>query len=276
MGRIASFRDLGCLVTGASSGIGRDLARLLADEGARLVITARRRERLDELAEELRSRGAAETHVVAADLAEPEAPEALARAAEEHLGHVDVLVNNAGFGVAGSFGGCDLDRTLRMIRVNVSAHVDLTRRLLPGMIRRDRGGVLTVASMAGYQAAPYQSAYAGTKGFLLLWSDGLHQEYAHTGLAVTALNPGVTDTEFFEAAGYKRLTGFLKHRMASMKVAAVGLRAFRKGKMEVVPGFLNKGAIFLQRLFSRRMVASLSRRLMGGRSPPRRKAPSDG
>jgi len=272
MGRIASFKDLGCLVTGASSGIGRDIAVLLAREGARVVVTARRAERLEELCKELEAEGAAAAFAVADDLNEPEAPARVAAAAEAHLGHVDVLINNAGFAVPGLFANTDLERTLSMIRVNVSASVDLAHRLLPGMVKRNVGGILNVSSVAGYQAAPYQSAYAGTKAFLLNWSDGLHQEYKHTNVAITALSPGVTDTEFFEAAGYRKLSGIMNHRMSSMKVAQVGVRALRKGKMEAVPGLLNKSILFIQRFFSRRFVASCSRRVMGGRPPPTRRS----
>lgn len=271
MGRIDSYRSLACLVTGASSGIGRDIAVLLAKEGARLVVTARRKERLETLVEELIGHGAEAAHAVVADLSTLDGPAEVAAAAEAALGPVDVFVNNAGFAVPGLFAQTDLERTLDMIRVNVSASVELTHRLLPGMLKRDRGGVLTVASMAGYQAAPYQSAYAGTKAFLLNWSDGLHQEYKHTNLAISVLCPGVTDTEFFEAAGYRKLTGFLAHRMPSMKVAALGVKALRKGKMEAVPGFGNKALLFAERLFSRHFVASLSRRLMGGRPLPTRR-----
>ena len=171
----------------------------------------------------------------------------------------------------GLFTRTDVERTTSMIRVNVIAPVVLTRRWLPPMVKRNRGGILNVASVAGYQAAPYQSAYAGTKAFLLNWSDGVHQEYKHTNVAITALCPGVTDTEFFEAAGYTKLTGFLKMRMPSMQVAKLGVKALRKGRMEAVPGLSNKLAIFVQRIFPRRFVASVSRRLMGGRPLPTRK-----
>jgi hypothetical protein len=270
MGRITSFEDLGCLVTGASSGIGRDIARLLAEDGARIAVTARRADRLQALAGELRERGARSVHVIVADLGAEGGPATVAAQATEQLGGVDVLVNNAGFAVPGRFHGTDLTRTLAMIRVNVSASVELAHRLLPDMLARDRGGILTVSSMAGYQAAPFTSAYSGTKGFLLNFSAGLHQEYKDTNLAFTALCPGVTDTEFFEAAGYRKLTGFLKHRAPSMKVSRSGVESFRKGRMEVVPGPLNKTMIFVQRLFSRRFAASVSRRLMGGRSLPSR------
>lgn len=274
MGRIASYRDLGCLVTGASSGIGADIARLLAREGARLVLTARREDRLLALAEECRGLGALVAYGIAADLDDAAAPAYVVQMAENHLGHVDVLVNNAGFAVPGLFGATtDLERTLSMLRVNVCAAVELAHRLLPGMVKRNAGGILNVASMASYQAAPYQSAYAGTKAFLLNWSDGLHQEYKHTNVAISALCPGVTDTEFFEAAGYPKAKGILKWRAACAPVAELGVRALAKGKMEAVPGGLNKTLLFLQRLMPRTLVADLSRRLMGGRPTPTRRRP---
>ena len=265
MGHIDSFKDLGCLVTGASSGIGREIALLLAAEGARIVVTARRAERLDALTAELRDAGAAAAHVVVADLDDPAAVTRVADEAETHLGHVDVLINNAGFAVPGLFARTSLARTASMIRVNIQAPVALTHRLLPGMVRRNQGGILNVASVAGYQAAPYQSAYAGTKAFLLNWSDGLHQEYKHTRVAISVLCPGVTDSEFFDAAGYKNLTGFLNRRMDTKKVAVVGMRALRRGRMEAISGISNKVVVFVQRFLPRRFVASVSRRLMGGR-----------
>jgi short-subunit dehydrogenase len=268
--KIPSFRGLGCLVTGASSGIGREIARLLADEGARLVLVARREQRLVELAEECRRRGAPEAHALPADLARHQEVERVAVEGERLLGGaVDVLVNNAGFSVPGRFVTSKLDRTLEMIRVNIDAAVLLTRRLLPKMVERDRGGVLTVSSVAGYQAAPYQASYAGTKAFLLVWSDGIHQEVKKTKVAITALCPGVTDTEFFEAAGYGKPGAFLRLRADATRVARLGLRGFRRGKMEVVPGPLNKTLVWIQRLFTRRFAASVSRRLMASRPSPR-------
>ncbi len=273
MGRIASYRDLGCLVTGASSGIGRDIALLLAREGARLVLTARREDLLRELAEACLEAGAIAAYALPYDLDDPETPKQLVAMAENHLGHVDVLINNAGFAVPGLFAGTDLERTLSMLRVNVSASVELAHRVLPGMVRRNAGGILNLASMAGYQATPYQSAYAGTKAFLLNWSDGLHQEYKHTNVAITALCPGVTDTEFFKAAGYPKASGILKYRMACPPVAKLGVRALAKGKMEAVPGGLNKTLLFIQRLLPRSWVANVARKLMGVRPMPVRKTP---
>ena len=274
MGRIASFAGLTCLVTGASSGIGREIARELARQGARLVVSARRQDRLVELCVELRTLGAPLAHHLAADLADAREVARLADEAEAAAGPIDVLVNNAGFAVPGQFQTSDVERTLAMLRVNAEAPVVLTRRLLPGMVARNRGGVLTVASVAGFNAAPYQSGYAGTKAFLLVWSASLHQEVKHTQVAVTALCPGVTDTEFFEAAGYTKMTGFLKWRASAAKVAKKGLAAFAKGKMEIVPGLLNKLLTIAPRFTTRRFAGSVSRRLMGGRSLPARRTPN--
>ncbi len=270
MARITSYEGLGCLVTGASSGIGREIARQLAKAGARVVVTARREDRLAELEMELKELGAADAFAIVADLTHPEAPERIVRQADAHLGHVDVLVNNAGFAVPGPFVRSDLERTARMIEVNVTASVRLARLVLPGMLTRNVGGILTVSSIAGYQAAPYQSTYAGTKAFLLVWSDSLHQEVKHTDVAVTALSPGVTDTEFFEAAGYRGLSRMLKNRMPADKVARVGLAALRKRKMEAVPGFKNRLLLFTQRFVPRAFVAAVSRRVLASRPEPRR------
>lgn len=269
MTRITTYRDLGCLVTGASSGIGREIARQLAAAGARVVVTARRKDRLAELEVELKERGATDAFAVVADLGDPDAAERIVRAADAHLGHVDVLVNNAGFAVPGTFARSDLARTAQMIEVNITASVRLARLILPGMLTRNQGGILNVSSIAGYQAAPYQSTYAGTKAFLLVWSDSLHQEVKHTDVSVTALCPGVTDTEFFEAAGYRRLGRILKNRMPADRVARVGLAALRKRKMDAVPGFQNRLMLFSQRLVPRRLVAAVSRRLLAGRPEPR-------
>ncbi|MFV1959123.1 MAG: SDR family NAD(P)-dependent oxidoreductase [Planctomycetota bacterium] len=265
MARIESFRDLGCLVTGASSGIGREIARLLAAEGARLVVTARRAERLEALAAELVSSGAASCEVVVADLAERAATRRIVEEAERRLGAVDALVNNAGFAVPGPFLRSDLDRTQAMLEVNVVAATALMHRLLPGMVKRGKGGALNVASVAAFQAAPYQAGYAGTKAYLLNLSESVHQEVKHAGVAVTALCPGVTDTEFFEAAGYRDLGRFMERRMDAAKVARIGVRAWKRGRMTVVTGASNRALLFAERFLPRTLVAETARRLMAGR-----------
>ncbi len=265
MPRIRTFRDLGCLVTGASSGIGREAALRLAEQGARLAITARRHDRLEAVAAACHDRGAASCAVLVHDLAEPGEAARLFEAAQGALGHVDVLVNNAGFSVPGPFARSDPRRTRAMLHVNVVAATELLRLALPGMIRRGSGGVLNVASMASFQAAPYQSGYAGTKSYLLNLSESTHQEVKRSGVAVTALCPGVTDTEFFEVAGYNDLGRYMERRMPADRVAEVGLRALAKGRMTVVPGALNRALLLAERFVPRSFVAAVSRRLMSGR-----------
>ncbi len=276
MARIRSFSGLVCLVTGASSGIGREIARELARRGAVLVLSARRAERLEALAAELAALGAAGAHVVVADLGLTGEPERLAREAVERAGPVDVLVNNAGFAVPGLFVRSDLDRTRAMVRLNVDAALVLARLLLPGMVARDRGGMLTVASVAGFLSSPVQSAYGGTKAFLRVWSHSLHAELAHTNVAVTALCPGVTDTEFFESAGFTKLTGFLRLRAAAAKVARAGVDALARGRMQVIPGIGNKSLMFARRLTTERFGARVSRWLMMGRTKALRSRPGRG
>lgn len=265
MARIDSFRDLGCLVTGASSGIGREIALLLADEGARLVVTARRGDRLQELAAELRARGASGAFVVVADLADRGAADHVAQESERLLGAVDVLINNAGFSVPGPFVRSSLARTEAMLNVNVVAATALMRRLLPAMVKQGRGGVLNVASIAGFMVAPYQSGYAGTKAYLLNLSESVYQEIKGTGVVVTALCPGVTDTEFFEAAGYKNLGKFLDRRMPVTKVAGQGLRGFQRGKRVVIPGLSNRLLVVLGAWLPRGLVGAMARWVMVGR-----------
>jgi short-subunit dehydrogenase len=273
---VREIRDRWALVTGASSGLGADFARELAAHGAHLVLVARREERLKQLAAELEGRHGVRTRVVAMDLGRPGAPKALHERMQAEAVPVDVLVNNAGFAVPGLFPRSDLARTLSMIRVNVDAPVALARLLLPGMLARDRGGILTVASVAGFSASPVQSAYGGTKAFLRVWSHSLHAELKHTNLAITALCPGVTDTEFFEAAGFSKMSGFLRWRADAAKVARKGVAAFAKGKMQLVPGGANKLLMFARRFTSERFAALTARRLMMGRTKAlRSRSPHD-
>lgn len=266
---VSPFRGVGALVTGASSGIGVAIARELAREGARLALTARRADRLEAIAAECRALGSPDVVVIVDDLADPTAAERIAARATAALGEVDLLVNNAGFAVPGVSEKADPARVAAMIQVNVASPVALTRALLPAMLARGRGWVLNVASMAGIVPAPFQAGYAGTKAFNLNWSESLREEVGSRGVVVSALCPGVTDTEFFEAAGYRHLGKFMKHRMAAEPVARAGLRALRKRKPRIVPGVFNNVLMFVGvRLAPRRLLQVVARKLMGSRPPP--------
>ena len=162
-------------------------------------------------------------------------------------------------------------RIVGPLRGTFRTPVALTRLLLPPMLERGRGWILNVASMAGIVPAPFQAGYAGTKAFNLNWSESLREEVASRGVVVSALCPGVTDTEFFEAAGYRHLGQFMKNRMAAEPVARAGLQALRKRKPRVVPGAFNKTLMFVGvRLAPRRLLQFVARKLMGSRPPPTR------
>ena len=189
------------LVTGASSGIGSDLARELARRGQTVVLVARRKDRLDELAEEIRADHGVRAEVLACDLGDPEARDGLpARVAELGL-KVSILINNAGFGSGGSFVELDTAREAEMVRLNCEAIVALSGAFAPAMVEAERGAILIVASVAGSQPLPGQATYSASKAFALTFSEALHAELRSHGVAVTALCPGPVKTEFFDAEG---------------------------------------------------------------------------
>ena len=249
------------LITGASSGIGRELARCFASDGCRLVLVARKRNLLEELATELRQAHKIQLQVFSVDLARPEAPAHL-------LGHlqsaglkVDVLVNNAGFGAHGQFAELPLDRQLEMVQVNLTAVTHLTRLLLPGMIERHRGGILNVASTAAFQAGPRMAVYYATKAYLLSFSEAIAEELAGIGVTVTALCPGPTRTNFATAANMRFSRHFNRSAMTAECVARLGHRAFRQGKVLAVAGWRNRLLVFAVRFSPRWLVRKIVKRL---------------
>jgi len=247
------------LITGASAGIGRELARLFAKDGSNLVLVARRRDRLEELAAELRTHNGIEVRVLAADLGRSDAPQAIADALGRDGVAIDVLVNNAGFGALGMFASLDADRQMEMIQVNVAALTHLTRLLLPGMIQRRRGGVLNVASTAGFQAGPFLAVYYATKAYVISLSEALHDELAGEGVAVTCLCPGPTVTEFAATAKMEKSRMFSLRPMTAEKVAQIGYSGFRRGKLLVIPGWLNYLAATGARLGPRSIARTIAR-----------------
>lgn len=219
------------LVTGASSGIGEAFARALSQRGYELVLVARRAERLEQLAGELPTRA----HVLSCDLA---ADAASLGPQVEALGvEVDLLVNNAGFGLAGRFVELDAARDAQQVRVNCEAIVTLTHAFLPGMVERGRGGVITVASTAGMQALPYEAVYAASKAFARSFSDALHGELRGSGVRVMSVNPGPVPTEWHAVAGYDgRPTHGVPGQISAEQAVAESLDAFDRGRRSFVPG----------------------------------------
>jgi uncharacterized protein len=238
------FHGKWALVTGASAGIGVALARELARRGAKLILTARRAERLESLATEFAAQGV-ETRIVVADLNDPAAPQQIYDATEGAGLTVDILINNAGLGQYGAFQSSVPEQEFSMVRVNCEAVVRLTRLFVPRMVERRRGWVLVVASTASFQPVPYLTTYAATKVFDRFFALGLAAEVAQYGINVTALCPGTTESEFFEVA---RAGVFRKRKLQSAdEVARVGIAALLRGQRTIIPKWSGWFTAFLVR-----------------------------
>ncbi len=249
---IEKWRGKWAVVTGASAGIGVELARLLAAGGTNLVLTARRRERLEKLAAELTAAHKVQIEIVTANLERPEAPAEIYTFTAGKGIDIDLLINNAGFGHYGTFHESPLEPQLGMVQVNCAAVVSLTHLYLVGMVQRRRGDILILASTASFQAVPYISVYAASKAFDLLFAEGLAEEVRGYGVHVCALCPGSTTTEFHQVAGQPE---HLKRRQETAeKVARVGLEALAAGKSYVISGFANYASAHAERLVPRRFV----------------------
>lgn len=235
--------DRTCLVTGASSGIGADIARQLAARGLGVTLVARREDLLRSLADELTAAHGVRAEVIAADLAE-EAPRAELAAEVERRGlTVDVLVNNAGFSTTGAVHLGDHAREVAMLKLNVVAVADLCAIFLPGMVERGRGAILNVASTAAFQPLPGQAGYAASKSFVLAYTHGLRGELKGTGVSATALCPGPVETGFVEAAGFSSEEANTVPKfmwVSSPDVARAAVEGVEKGRAVVIPGAANR------------------------------------
>ena len=248
------------IITGASSGIGVEFARLFAAEGNGLVLVARRKDRLDALAAELQAAHSVPILVVDLDLSDGAAPQSLFDLVTAQGIEVHTLVNNAGFGLAGRFDALPAERLLEMVRLNVAALTALSRLFLPGMIERRRGGILNVASMAAFQAGPYTAVYSATKAFVLSLSEALHEEALPHGVSVSALCPGPVATEFGRVAHLENTMLFKKAADAAW-VARVGLAGYRANRAIVIPGFFSTLGILLGRFAPRALPRKVAGRL---------------
>ena len=250
------------LVTGATSGIGLELATLLARDGHDVVLVARTRERLEVVARGLTEEFGIRATVFAADLSSPEAPAEIERELESRGLAADVLVNNAGFGVHGKFADTPIEHELEMIQVNVAALTHLTKLLLRGMLERRRGRILNLASTAAFQPGPLMAVYYATKAYVLSFSEALANEVKGTGVTVTALCPGPTITDFQRQAGIEGtalFTGPLVMDAASAALA--GYRGMMRGDSLVIPGVGNNILVQALRVTPRRVATAIARKI---------------
>ncbi len=249
------------LITGASSGIGRDLARLMAADFD-LILVARGRDQLGELRKELESQHSTRVHVMPADLSRAEAPDGLFAEITRRGLQVDILINNAGFGVYGRFSATKSPDELRMIQLNITTLTHLTKLALPGMLERKHGRILNVASTAGFQPGPLMAVYYATKAYVISFSEAIANELKGSGVSVTCLCPGPTATEFASHAKVDKSQLFKRVAMSSLIVARAGLEGMLRGKTLVIPGARNKVVAQSARFAPRKLVTAISRKIL--------------
>jgi short-subunit dehydrogenase len=265
------------LVTGASSGIGAAIARLLAADGVELVLTARRQDALDRVAAECSALGAQKVEVITADLGQPGAAATLwaaataapTTAAPATAASIDILINNAGFGYFRPFTAADLSRDAELLQLNIASLVELSRRFVAARAgQTGRAYLLNVSSIAAYQSVPCFAVYASSKAFVRNFTEALHDELAGSPISATCLCPGGTRTDFHAQAGAGDY-GWIANRsmQGADEVAALAVRALRKGRRTVVPGVLNKLSCWGVRLVPRRFASWMATRLLGRPRP---------
>ena len=247
------------LITGASSGIGFELAELFARDGYDLVLTARSEEKLRARADELAARFGISARIIAKDLSSPQAPDAIFNELQRESVFVDVLVNNAGFGNHGLFHQTDLAEELEMIQVNLTSLTHLTKLFIREMVRRGGGKILNVASVAAFLPGPLMAVYYATKAYVLSFSEALAEELRGTGVRVTCLSPGPTRTDFQRRAGIGPIK-ILDHGAATLDsktVARRGYEGLMRNKRVVVTGFMNRFFVFGMRFVPRSVLARI-------------------
>jgi uncharacterized protein len=246
------------LVTGASSGLGVDFARQLAARGANLILVARREDQLRAVAAEIEKKYAVSAQAIALDLASPGAPQMLYDQLHQNGIKVDVLVNNAGFGIYGDFAAVPWEREKEMLDVDIVALTHMTKLFLQDMLAARYGYILQVASIGAYQPSPSYATYSAAKAYVLSMGEALNYELRHSGVSVTVVSPGVTATEFLKVAGQSPSLYQRTMMMDSQTVARIGIDCMLRRRPSVVPGFMNSLVAFSMRLMPRRMQAAVA------------------
>jgi hypothetical protein len=247
------FTSSAALVTGASAGIGAAISRELAERGHNLILVARRKDKLDELAQELSRRHGIRAETLGSDLGKPASRDRLAGRIESLGLQVEILINNAGFATGGPFHESDAKRELEQVRVLVEAPVALTSAFLPAMVKRGRGAILNVASTAGMQPLPHSAGYSAAKAYMLTFSEAIHQEVRGLGVTVTALAPGPVSTEFWDVAGWQAAGNSFESAVPKPawvtpeQTAKAGIEGLEHGRRVVVPGLPVRTAMLAAR-----------------------------
>ena len=248
------------LITGASSGLGADFARQYASQGKNLILVARRLDRMEALKEEIQAQDKIAIELMQADLSDPLQRR---RVIDACLGRVDILVNNAGFGISGSFEDVEYAKVQNLIDVNISALSEFCHAFVLDMKEHRMGTIINIASMAAFTAGPYMAAYYASKAYVLSLSEALHEECLSSGVHVTAVCPGPTLTEFFQASGSSAKPSLPVFLMRSDKVVALAIRDAQKNKAIAVSGFRNQLLHLFMTVFGRRVARKSVARIKG-------------
>jgi len=253
------------LITGATSGIGRDFAHIFAEQGFNLFIVSRSKSKLSDVKEEIENTCKVKVETMAIDLSNRSAAQEIFDKISQSNQKIDILINNAGFGVQGEHTELELLKIDQMLSLNTITLTHLCSLFGKEMKKRKSGYILNVASTGAYGPAPYFAAYAATKSYVLYFSEALAKELEDYNVVVTCLSPGVTNTNFFNAAGIgDKSNGFWsnKARMDSRKVAEYGIKKLFLGKLSVIPGFMNSFLVFLYRFLPRSMSANIAKKVI--------------
>jgi uncharacterized protein len=250
------------LVTGASSGLGVDFAHQLAALGCHLILVARREERLNAVAEQVRGQRGVQVETVIMDLSLPDAPQQLYDRLKANNRQVDVLINNAGFGLYGEFIKLDWEREQNMLQLDIMTVVHMTKLFARDMVARNFGYILQVSSIGAYQPSPLYATYSAAKSFVLNFSEAVNYELRRTNVRISVVSPGITKTEFLQVSGQNATLYQRMVMMTSDEVVRAALNAMLKGRPSIVPGILNALMVWTNRLMPRRVATMIGYRLM--------------